>query len=105
MSTYKSYITGYIISIALTMCAYLAVTHHIQSAVVVILGLAVIQFIVQITFFLHVFKGDSRGANIAIFLSTLSIIIILIGGSIWIMNNLNYNMTSDQIQQYMYNQG
>jgi cytochrome o ubiquinol oxidase operon protein cyoD len=105
MPTYKSYITGFVLSIILTLSAYMTVTRHVQSGVAIILGLALFQFIIQIFFFLHIHKGSDRGSNIAIFLSTLAIVIILIGGSLWIMKNLNYNMTPAQINEYMYNQG
>jgi hypothetical protein len=33
------------------------------------------------------------------------VVLILVFGSIWIMNNLNYRMTPEQINTYMNNQG
>jgi cytochrome o ubiquinol oxidase operon protein cyoD len=108
MSTYKSYITGFILSIALTLAAYFAVQQHALSNHIIyshkflipfILVLAVVQLLVQLIFFLHIGRGSDRGWNLAALISTISIILILVIGSLWIMNHLNYNMTPSQMDK------
>jgi hypothetical protein len=32
------------------------------------------------------------------------VLVIIVGGSLWIMNNLNYNVTSKQASQYLKDQ-
>ena len=34
----------------------------------------------------------------------LGIVLIIVGGSVWIMNNLNYRMTPQQMEQYLKSQ-
>ena len=109
----KSYVTGFILSIVLTLAAYFIVQIHVASehsvishAILIpaILILAVAQLLVQLFFFLHIGHETGPRWNLAILLSTVVLILIIVVGSIWIMNNLNYNMTPQQIQQYMIDQ-
>ena len=107
MATFKSYITGFIISVALTLAAYFAVVNHMFSGttlIVAIVALAFLQFIVQLIFFLHFGRGKDGHWNLTIFFSTVGIIFILVAGSIWIMNHLNYSMSPDQMNQYIQSQ-
>lgn len=95
----KSYITGFVLSIALTLAAFFVVLRpgffHLESGAVVaaILVLAICQFLVQMLFFLHLGKGPGSEWNLVVLLSTVGIVLILVVGSLWIMNHLNYNMT------------
>ncbi len=101
MSTFKSYLTGFLLSIAFTLGAYFAVTNQLNSALPIILGLAFLQLVVQIFFFLHVHKGADRIWNSTVLISTLGVVFILIAGSIWIMTHLNYHMTPMQMQEHV----
>ncbi|MBI3589095.1 MAG: cytochrome o ubiquinol oxidase subunit IV [Candidatus Liptonbacteria bacterium] len=92
----KSYLTGFILSIVLTVAAYFAVAEQLfvgQMLVVAIIGLALAQFVVQLLFFLHLGKGTDSRWNLVVLLSAISIVLILVIGSLWIMHHLNYNMT------------
>jgi cytochrome o ubiquinol oxidase operon protein cyoD len=102
------YVTGFILSIALTLGAYLAVVNHMYMAatlVMIIIGLALVQFAVQLIFFLHLGTESKPRWRLMVFWLMVSIVVILVGGSIWIMNNLNYHMTPQQVNTYMNNQG
>ncbi len=102
--TIKSYITGFILSLLLTLAAYFVVTNQIFSGnllVGVVLGFAIMQLAVQMTFFLHLLDETKPRWNLIIFLTTLSIILLVIVGSLWIMNNLNYHMTATQMENYV----
>jgi cytochrome o ubiquinol oxidase operon protein cyoD len=101
MPTFKSYLTGFIISMCLTLAAYFAVVSRAGGALLIILGLAIAQLIVQLTFFLHLNKGEDSRWNLVVFASTVSIILILVIGSIWIMDHLNYNMSPQQQNDYI----
>ena len=105
--SYGKYLVGFVSSVVLTVGAYVIATHAGGNKNVLAVGLgvlAVTQFIVQMVLFLHV--GEERGSRwkLAAMLMMLAVILILIGGSIWIMNNLNYRMTPQQIQQYLQSQ-
>ncbi len=108
MPKLKSYIIGFLASLALTLAAYFPVLKHVQSGheafshahlTLVVIILAVIQLAVQLVFFLHLLSGSRW--NKIVFISTLGIVLIVVIGSIWIMNHLNYNMTPDRMNQYL----
>lgn len=101
MATFKSYLIGFGLSVILTLTAFFTVTKHYPNALVLILVLAIIQFCVQIIFFLHLNEGEDKGFNLTVFFSTVFIMLILIVGTIWIMNHLNYSMSEQQINDYL----
>jgi cytochrome o ubiquinol oxidase operon protein cyoD len=91
-------VTGYIASLLLTFAAYFIIVNpeffnlNIKTAVIIIFTLALIQSFVQLIFFINVWKEEGTLWNLIIFISTVSIIFIIICFSIWIINHLNYNM-------------
>lgn len=114
MNSAKPYIFGYFISAILTLVAFTLIYQHVTShhqifshefLKITVLVLAIAQFIAQLGFFLHLGSGAHRGWNLAIFSSALGLILIIVIGSLWIMNHLNYNMTPQQMDQYMINDG
>ncbi|HSX07069.1 MAG TPA: cytochrome o ubiquinol oxidase subunit IV [Candidatus Saccharimonadia bacterium] len=103
------YIVGFLGSITLTLAAYVLVTRGGTGKgllVGILATLAVVQFMVQMVFFLHV--GDERRPRwkLLVMWMMLGVIAILVGGSIWIMNNLNSRMMDSpkQVQQYLKSQ-
>lgn len=101
MPTYKSYIIGFLLSLVLTLTAYFAVVISAPNSLLIILMLAVIQLVVQLVFFLHVGQEKGPAWNLAVLISTFSIVLIVIVGSLWIMANLNYNMSPQQMDDYI----
>jgi cytochrome o ubiquinol oxidase operon protein cyoD len=91
-------VTGFITSLSLTLVAYFIIVNpeyfnlSIQTAITSIFILALIQSLVQLVFFIDVWKKEEWRWNLVVFISTVSIIFIVIFFSIWIMNHLNYNM-------------
>ena len=103
----KPYIVGFVASLAFTLGAYLSITHHIfarRELIVLITILALAQFLTQLIFFLHLL--DERGPRwkLLVFFSMIGVVLILVVGSLWIMNNLNYHMSLQQMYQYLNNQ-
>ncbi len=92
-----SYITGFVLSVGLTLAAYFSVTRHLFSGrtlITAIVVLAVVQLIIQLFFFLHLGQESKPRWNLMIFLFMLVVLVTLVFGSLWIMANLNYNMRS-----------
>lgn len=95
-----SRITGFISSLVLTLAAYFIIINpnffsvDIKTAVLIIFILALIQSLVQLVFFIDIWKEEGFLWNIGIFISTVSIIFIIVFFSIWIINHLNYNMVT-----------
>jgi cytochrome o ubiquinol oxidase operon protein cyoD len=105
--TMKAYVTGYILSLYLTITAYILVYNHIFSRHALIfaaIGLALTQFLVQLLFFLHLGTETKPRWKLMVFAFMIMIVAILVFGSLWIMSNLNYRMTPQQINTYMQNQ-
>jgi len=101
----KNYISGFIISIALTLTAFALVMQHLLTGGVLIftiLALAVIQLWIQLIFFLHLDHENGPRWNLAVFISTIGVVLILILGSLWIMYNLNkYHMTPSEVDSHI----
>lgn len=97
-TTYKykvsAYIVGFLLSLYLTLSAYFLVTKQALphlSLIIAVVALALVQFGVQIVFFLHIGEESKPRWNLVSFLSMMLMIAILVIGSIWIMANLNYH--------------
>jgi cytochrome o ubiquinol oxidase operon protein cyoD len=70
------------------------------SIPVAIIVLAIAQMGVHLVFFLHITTGADNTNNVLALAFGLLIVILVIGGSLWIMANLNHNMLPmDQIMQ------
>lgn len=103
----SKYIIGFVSSVVLTATAYLLATRgRADSNVLVglLAGLAIVQFLVQMVFFLHVGEERKPRWKLMVMWLMLAVVLILVGGSIWIMNNLNYRMTPQQQEQYLRSQ-
>lgn len=106
---WKGYITGFVLSVLVTLFAFALVTYHLlvpQDTLVVLVVLALVQFFVQAFSFLHLGWGvDSRERSVVLIFATI-IVAILVSGSVWIMASLNERMmpSTVQMEQYMGNQ-
>lgn len=91
-------VTGFVGCIALTLLAYFVILDpdffHLRTtpAMTTILILAVLQFMVQFVFFLNLWREKGPPWNLGVFVSTVSILFIIIFFSIWIMRHLEYVM-------------
>jgi cytochrome o ubiquinol oxidase operon protein cyoD len=99
-----NYVVGFVLSVIFTLIAFTIVTQHWLTggaALAAIGGLAILQFSVQTLCFLHL-GGESKPRNkLMVFLFMLMVVAILVGGSIWIMTNLDYNMNQREILRYL----
>jgi len=103
----SGYINGFILSIIFTVWAYVATTHHTwthNKLIAALLVLASAQFLVQVFFFLHIGHETKPRWKLLLLVMMVIFVLILVLGSIWIMNNLNYRMTPDQMNTYMLKQ-
>lgn len=100
-ATPGSYVVGFVLATLLTLAAYFAVVNRVSdndtTLLLIIVGLAVAQLLAQLVFFLHIGRETKPRYNLAIFSLMLLILFIVVGGSLWIMNNLNYHMMSPEI--------
>lgn len=101
--TYLTYIAGFVLSVMLTLVAYVLVVQGALSNRLVtgaIVALAVCQFLVQVVFFLHLGRERKPRWNLMVFGFMLMVLFILVLGTLWIMNNLDYHgPTGEEIER------
>lgn len=89
----KPYVVGFVASTVLTLTAYtLVVTTAFSGWTLfyVIIALAVIQLLVQVIYFLHLGREEKPRWKLITFLFSVMVVFIVVVGSLWIMNNLDY---------------
>jgi cytochrome o ubiquinol oxidase operon protein cyoD len=89
------YVAGLGLAILLTATSFfIAGTDLVwqPSIPVAIIVLAIAQMGVHLVFFLHITTGADNTNNILALAFGLLIVFLVIGGSLWIMANLNHNM-------------
>lgn len=94
----KSYVIGFVLSIVLTLISYFLVERHLLTGfhlIGTIIGVGIIQVVVQLFFFLHLGQESKPFWNFQMFVYTVTAIVILVWGTIWIMDNLDYRMMDD----------
>lgn len=104
-----SYSIGYGLSVVWTFLAYLTVaiaTFSRSVTVAILVILAGLQLATQMICFLHITEKDTPRWRLVATAFTVMILVIVVAGSLWIMNSLNYNMhmTPDQMDTYMHSQ-
>lgn len=96
--TLKAYVIGFIASIALTVASFslvLTKTLSGQELIFAILGLAFVQAIVQVLFFLHVGQEAKPRWETLIFIFMVIMLAIIVIGTLWVMNDLNARVMLD----------
>lgn len=90
----KSYVIGFVMSLVLTAIPLIIVLNDIldgTAAKVVLLGSAILQFVVQLMYFMHLKEEGKPRYNLMVLILGLVIVITIVAGSIWIMT---YNKVS-----------
>jgi cytochrome o ubiquinol oxidase operon protein cyoD len=93
--SFKSYATGFIFSIILTGLAFALVMSGTFSRSTVLFGIfcaAIVQILVHLHYFLHLDTSSAMRWNVLVLVFALLIMILFVGGTIWIMYHLNYRM-------------
>jgi cytochrome o ubiquinol oxidase subunit IV len=84
----KAYIIGFALSIVLTIIPLVMILNHTLSRGLLtasILGMAVLQFLVQLFFFMHIKDGEKPRYNVMALVLGAVFVITIVAGSIWIM--------------------
>lgn len=103
----RSYTAGFISAVTLTLIAFVIAGKHAvhgNRLISMLLGLAIVQFVLQLVFFLHIGKESKPRWKQLVLLLMIVFVLILVLGSIWVMYSLNYRMSPEQINIYMLKQ-
>jgi cytochrome o ubiquinol oxidase operon protein cyoD len=94
--SFKSYATGFILSILLTAIAFaLAIQAGglpRWTVLTGIFGTAILQILVHLHYFLHLDTSSATRWNMLALVMTLLIMILFVALTLWIMANLDYRM-------------
>ena len=100
-------VVGYLIGLGLAILLtavsfFIAGTFLVwrPSIPIALVVLAIAQIGVHLVFFLHITTGPDNTNNVLALAFGVLIVMLVMGGSLWIMANLNYNMLPmDQLMQ------
>src|SRR5262245_59911058 len=93
--SFKPSYLGFVLSVLLTAGMYFFITHHHlhgKELIWAICMMGTVQALIQLVFFLHLGMESKPHWNTITFLFAALVIIVVVGGSLWIMQNLNYNL-------------
>ena len=100
----RAYVIGFILSVILTAIPFWLVMNEVisnpQTTVIVIMTFAVLQIFVHMICFLHMTPKVEGGWSLTALGFTVTLVVITLIGSVWVMYHLNTNMMteSDPIQ-------
>ena len=102
-SAVLGYLVGLGLAILLTATSFFVAGTDLvwaPSIPVALVVLAIAQMGVHLVFFLHITTGPDNTNNVLALAFGVLIVVLVLGGSLWIMANLNHNMMPmDQIMQ------
>ena len=93
--SYKAYGIGFVLSLLLTVGTYFLAQSSLLSGWIMdatIGALASIQAFIQLLLFFNLTREPKPRWNLVVFLFMLLVVAIIVIGSLWIMNNLRYNL-------------
>ncbi|WP_346836608.1 cytochrome o ubiquinol oxidase subunit IV [Microbulbifer sp. SAOS-129_SWC] len=93
--TLRSYMSGYVLALVLTAIPFgIAASGalSLQAALIAISAAAIIQVLIHLRYFLHLRLRTTPPERLLAIAFAAVLILIMIGGSLWIMLNLYYRM-------------
>ncbi len=94
--TLKTYLIGFALAVLLTALPFWLVLGKVldnsSTTGLVVLGLAAVQIVVHMVYFLHMNTRSEGGWSILALIFTTMLVVIMLSGSIWVMYHLNSNM-------------
>jgi cytochrome o ubiquinol oxidase subunit IV len=95
--SFGGYLAGFILAVVLTAASFWVVLHGGFPRETALIGLAVlaaVQIVVHLVFFLHMNTSSGQRWNLTAFGFTVMTVVIVIGGTLWVMHNVAMNMMS-----------
>jgi cytochrome o ubiquinol oxidase subunit IV len=92
----RGYLTGFALAVLLTAIPFWLVMGKVFQRPgmtgAVLLGLAAVQIVVHMVYFLHMNAKSEGGWSLLALIFTLVLVVIALSGSLWVMYHLNDNM-------------
>ncbi len=99
LAGFTTYAIGLFLALGLTATSFWAAHSHVLWGPGIPVGLVVLaiaQMGVHLVFFLHITTGPDNSNNVLALAFGLTIVFLVVAGSLWIMANLNHMMPSMQ---------
>ena len=94
--TFRSYMTGFVLSVVLTAIPFWLVMGDVLNDTlktsIIIMALAAVQIVVHMIYFLHMNTKSEGGWTFMALAFTLTLVVITLVGSIWVMYHMDQNM-------------
>ena len=94
--TFGGYMTGFVLSVILTAIPFWLVMGNVLNDTlltsIVIMAFAAVQIVVHMIYFLHMSTKSEGGWTFLALLFTLTLVVITLVGSIWVMYHMDKNM-------------
>lgn len=93
-----TYLVGFFLAVLFTLGSFVPVMYGmmeswaVSTKVIYLIGMAIIQIIVQIVFFLHLNSGPDAKWNLSALWFAVICVFVIVGGTWWAISHLNYNM-------------
>ncbi|QXH64845.1 MULTISPECIES: cytochrome o ubiquinol oxidase subunit IV [Pseudomonas] len=91
----RSYLVGFLVSVLLTLVPFALVMFPSLPRTVtawLVVALGAIQVIAHLKYFLHLDTAAEQRWNLIALVFSVVIILLLVGLSLWIMDNIHHNM-------------
>ncbi|MBZ9846985.1 cytochrome o ubiquinol oxidase subunit IV [Mesorhizobium sp. CA14] len=92
----RGYLIGFVLSVILTAIPFWMVMtgalDNKQATAIIIMAFAVVQIVVHMVFFLHMNPASEGGWSMLALIFTVTLVVIVLSGSLWVMYHLNANM-------------
>lgn len=92
----RGYVTGFVLSVVLTAAAFALVmdgTWPRPVTLSAVVAAAVLQVLVHLRYFLHLDASSRMRWNVLALLFALLIMVLIVGGTLWIMTHLSYRLS------------
>jgi cytochrome o ubiquinol oxidase operon protein cyoD len=94
--TFRSYMTGFVLSVVLTAIPFWLVMGDVLgdrlTTSIVIMAFAAVQIVVHMIYFLHMNTKSEGGWTFISLAFTLTLVVVALAGSIWVMYHMDRNM-------------
>ena len=101
--TLQGYVTGFVLAVILTAIPFWLVMDKVfdnsTTTALVILGFAAVQIVVHMVYFLHMSAKSEGGWTMLALIFTITLVVITLSGSLWVMFHLKSNMMPMSTQE------
>lgn len=95
-ATLRGYLIGFVLASVLTIIPFWLVMGQVlqskELTILIVLALGVVQILVHMIYFLHMNTSSEGGWNMLALIFTLTLVVIMLGASSWVIIEENANM-------------